>query len=781
MATPTLHTLVRHLRWAVGPPGDGTLSDTQLLERWAGQGDEAAFELLVWRHGPMVLGTCRRLLRDAHEADDAFQATFLILVRKAASIRRREAVAGWLHRVACRVALEARAARARRESRQRSSVDLLVSAAAEDGNGRELQAALDEEINRLPRHYRGAFVLCCLEGKTQAEAARQLGRPPGTVSAWVSRARQRLRCRLARRGWAPLHGGSRKFAEGAAPALVPAALVSSLVRAATSTAADQAITTGLTGARIAALTEGVLRTMFVSQLKIVVMALVATSVIGVGTVGLIFSPAPPPAQGQEIQPGEPSGIAESLRDSQRQRQETLLRGLKEEEARLKDAQRTTEEQLRKIRARADDVEKRLRQEKDSAIPAAEATVDSGGWRRRAILSGQPSPVWSVAFSPDGKRIATGSGGTLGEAGQVRVWDAVTGKLMSVADEPRSVRWVTFSPDGRLLATAEHDNSARLWESASGKEVRVLTGHTAALDAVAFSPDGKRLATSSWDKTIRVWDSASGKELRVIEGHTGEVYPLAFSPDGRQLVSGGNDKTARVWDAATGKELLTLHGHQGVVHGVAFSPDGKRLATAGWDKLVRLWDVPSGKELMTLTGHTAQVLAVAFSPDGRTLASASGRWGDFNYSPGPGEVILWDVATGKIVAKLGGHTDRIFSIAFSPDGNTLATASWDKTVVLWERSKVAASELSAAPATDRLGQLVGELIKNQKTDEQAIEALCLATLGRLPIAGEKKLLAEHLAKNQDRRQAALEEILHALVHSKEFSTHVESLRTQRPGY
>src|SRR5436305_279966 len=182
-----LGSLIRHLRRSVGPPGDGTPSDGQLLQRWVGQGDEAAFELLLWRHGPMVLAACRRLLRDPHAAEDAFQATWLVLVRKAGSLRDREAVAAWLHRVACRVALRARAAACRRGSREQPGVDVPAPADTDAVAWADLRAVLDQEIDRLPEHHRRAFVLCCLEGRTQAEAARHLGRPPGTVSSWLNR------------------------------------------------------------------------------------------------------------------------------------------------------------------------------------------------------------------------------------------------------------------------------------------------------------------------------------------------------------------------------------------------------------------------------------------------------------------------------------------------------------------------------------------------------------------------------------------------------------------
>jgi RNA polymerase sigma factor (sigma-70 family) len=293
MATQSLHTLVRHLRRAVGSP-DGEVSDARLLERWLGQRDEAAFELLVWRHGPLVLSACRRLLRDGHAAEDAFQATWLVFVRKAAAIRRGEAVAAWLHRVACRVALRARAAAARRASREEPPREVPAPAGADEAGLHDLRAVLDEEVDRLPEHYRRAFVLCVLEGKTQEEAARLLGRPRGTLSAWLTRARGHLRRRLVRRGVAPgavLAGVM--MAEAAAPGM-PGPLLVATVRAAVGFAAGGAVPGSVSG-EAAALVKGFLEGAFMAKIKMAALALVLLAGAGAA---VLFGQAPaqdPPA------------------------------------------------------------------------------------------------------------------------------------------------------------------------------------------------------------------------------------------------------------------------------------------------------------------------------------------------------------------------------------------------------------------------------------------------------------------------------------------------------
>jgi parallel beta-helix repeat protein len=247
--------------------------------------------------------------------------------------------------------------------------------------------------------------------------------------------------------------------------------------------------------------------------------------------------------------------------------------------------------------------------------------------------------------------------------------------------------VAFSPDGRLLASGscgQRDSSGdciqgeiKLWDVASGSEVRTLTGHTDRVFSVAFSPDGRLLASGSGDNTIKLWDVASGSEVRTLSGHTSWVFSVAFSPDGRLLASGSDDKTIRLWEVATGREVRTLTGHTDRVFSVAFSPDGRLLASGSgsWDRTIKLWDVASGREVRTLSGHTSWVFSVAFSPDGRLLASGSGDK----------TIKLWDVASGREVRTLSGHTSWVFSVAFSPDGRLLASGSGDGTIRLWDIS------------------------------------------------------------------------------------------------
>jgi WD40 repeat protein len=308
------------------------------------------------------------------------------------------------------------------------------------------------------------------------------------------------------------------------------------------------------------------------------------------------------------------------------------------------------------------------------------TAEAEDALRRALLAsrveltlrGHTDLVASVAFSPDGKRLATAS-----DDGMAKVWDAATGReLLTISTNAiRGHHGMAFSPDGTRLATAGEKGVAKVWEAATGRELLTLRGHTDWISSVAFSPDGKRLATASQDRTVILWDAASAQEMLTLRGHAGAIWSVAFSPDGTRLVTCSEDQTAKVWDASTGRELLTLRGHYGEINNVAFSPDGSRLATASDDGTAKLWDAETGKEVLTLRGHTDLVTNVAFSLDGMLLATTS-----FD-----GKAKVWDTATGQEMFTLPGHTGPVLGVAFSPDGIRLATTGIDGTAKVWNAS------------------------------------------------------------------------------------------------
>jgi RNA polymerase sigma factor (sigma-70 family) len=694
MTPDPLHTVVRHLHRLTAPAGASALTDAQLLERWVNQRDEAAFEVLAWRHGPLVLGTCRRLLSRAEDAEDAFQATFLALVRKAASIGRRESVAAWLHKVAYRVALAARAARLRVKTvppGEPASAD-----PAEDVAVRELRGVLDEEVARLPDKYRVPFVLCYLQGKTNAEAAAELGCPHGTVLTRLRWARQRLRSRLARRG---------VTLTAAALAIVlaeaghtPAALVGSVVRAAVGTVP------GAVSAPVSALADGVLREMFQARVRRMAAAVVVLVLLlgGVGalaqSVGALPRERAGPVRANENarKPAAPEGLAEALPPGALARLGTT----------------------------------RLRHGGEvlsvSLSPDDKVVASAGGdgvvrmWDTRTgkeLRRFEQTDGFTAAALLDAGKTLVGADA----AGTLHVWDAATGKeLRSWKAHPGRVEQIAPAPAGRSFLTLGGlaDYTLRLWDSETGKESQQFKLEGGSVHSAHWAGDGKTLLAFSDQGWARVWDVDSGKVLSKLEelqgifgekaddgkGGRREIKPAALSPDGRtvaavppegritlvsvatgrkvtqfgpaegevsrieylpgggELITAGRDGVMHVWDVGTGEEVRQLKGHAGVVHCSTVSAGGKLLVTGGSDHLVRLWDLARGEELLPPTGPASPVRAVDFSPNGDGLA----------YGTVGGDVFLWDNLGRKEPVVLHGHKEPVGSVSFAPDGKTLAT-------------------------------------------------------------------------------------------------------------
>jgi RNA polymerase sigma factor (sigma-70 family) len=624
MAGGPFSEVLRHLRAraGLGQAGEGT--DAELLERFLDRRDESAFEALVVRHGPMVLAVCRRLLRDPHDVEDAFQATFLVLVRKARSIGRREQLANWLYGVAHRVAARARATACRRRAREQPGVDLVATGPQAEAAADDLRPALHEELSRLPEKYRAPLVLCYLAGKSQEEAARQLGWTKGVLRGRLERARQRLRGRLSRRGLGLSGVGlAAALGPGGAVAAVPPLLRKATVQAALLVATGRGAA-GAVSERVALLVEDALRKTSLSKLKIAAVLVLVLSAAGTGAA--VWGPgakeaALPPAPAETGPAGGPPAAGRGA------------------------------------------AEKKLEAKRAGLPPAA--------WRRGAKLRAHDGPVAAVAFAPGGKLLASGGA----EEGEVQLWHVAEGKeARTLQGHTERVTCLAFAADGKALASGSEDGTVKLWDVTTGRPTRTFQGDDqTVIGCVALAPNGKALAwvEAGDDSKLKCWDAAGGEVRTLQKG--GGTYCLAFSADGKTLASGGAGPsqglgasdvgTVKLWDVATGRERATLTGH--AVLFVAFTPGGRTLVVGSPRGPVVLWDLASARPRATLTRPAGEAVAcMALAADGKSLAVGTAE-------PGGGLVRLWDVTTGRERATLRGLPEVPRCLALSADGKSLA--------------------------------------------------------------------------------------------------------------
>ncbi|NEO99716.1 MAG: NACHT domain-containing protein [Symploca sp. SIO2E9] len=292
----------------------------------------------------------------------------------------------------------------------------------------------------------------------------------------------------------------------------------------------------------------------------------------------------------------------------------------------------------------------------------------GDWQPLLTLRGHTDWVTSVTFSPDSSILATSSADQT-----IKLWNLNTGKCLRKLQEHDQGVWaVTFSPDGNLLASGSDDKTIKIWNTSTGQCLKTLQGHDLMVRAVVFSSESQMLFSGSVDKKLKLWDLHTAQCLRTFQGHEEGIWSASLSPDGCMLASASSDQTVKLWDVNTGQCLMTLRGHSGWVTSVAFNQNGQTLASCSWDETIKLWSLNTGKCLKTLQGHKGLVRTVVFSPEAQMLASGSDDQ----------SLRLWDVATSQCLRTLQGYSNRVWSVTLSPNAQILASSSDNKMVKLW---------------------------------------------------------------------------------------------------
>jgi RNA polymerase sigma factor (sigma-70 family) len=704
MKTKTLNRVIHDIRQtAFGQEGAG-VADSELLECYVSQRDEGAFELLVRRHGPMVLGVCRRILHNEADAEDAFQATFLVLVRKAASIRPRGMVSNWLFGVARKTALKARIMSHKRRTREKEGATVSAPQASEEV-WQQVQALLDEELDRLPEKYRIPLILCELEGNTIKEAARHLGWPQGTLATRLAQGRGMLAKRLSDHGLTLSAGAlTALLCNAAASASVPAPLVITTTKAAACLGLGQ-MGSGLISAQVAALTEGVLKTMLVSKLLKATAVLLVAGIVALG--GGVLTHA--------------LTVGEQIK---------------------------AEQDNEKAPSRQADPPKEDQDDKKLTKPATDRFGDScpegAMLRMGTVRLRHGDGVHGVTFSPDGKILAS-----VGGDGALRLWDSKTGKPIRQFDTSQLGSYgVAFSRDGTKLVTGDDFRNVRLWDVASGKMLLEKRGHDQHVKAVAFAPDGKTFASAG--DNVCVWNTTTGAIIRNFQAPeplTWESQGIAFSDDGKLLAASFRDKihvwdlqretpplviakahspsttslifadnttllsggygVVRSWNAITGKQNRELKADNGHGGSLALSADRNILAAAYWNK-IKIWNHRTGEPIRDLEDFRNHFIPLAhhlaLSPDGKVVAAVMHD----------NALRFWDVATGKRLLDFSeAHTGHVNSIVHSPDGRHVLTAGNEGTVRLWNAANGEHVRSFSFPGAEQIGEVRAAFSHNGK--------------------------------------------------------------------
>jgi RNA polymerase sigma factor (sigma-70 family) len=584
MALEAHDPLIRSLRT---PPEMGEVgpTDAALLARFIASGDGDAFAALVRRHGALVLGTCRRRLGVGPDADDAFQATFLVLAKKAGKIRKREALASWLHGVAHFVSRNLQTQLARRRRREDTMKSMAQPASESEGPARhaslrELAAILDDEIQRLPASVRAPLLACHSEGLNITAAAHQMGVPVSTLKTRLARGRELLRERLARRGIGLSAVAPSLFLleqSQASPALIDTT---------TQAALDFAAGAAAVSTQAVRLATSALRDAFVKQIKTGFLVGALMGLLGVTTA--VSLPAAPPLP----VPGPPAAAL---------------------------AQQPPFDVFS------------VAFSKDGKFMAAGGglwtTGEIGVWdletKKPLKRFAEDGGVASVAFSPDGKLLASGS-----ETGYVRVRDWAAASEIANFDVQHLAR-LAIAPAGDYLVTATETKTVQLWDLTKRKFAANLKGDLYRFHCAAFSPDGKYALAGGGEwkaggvSLVAVWDVETKKQVKKIEGHNDSVLNMCFSPDGKTFATCSKDKTIRISNWETGKDVKVLRGHGHWVESIVFTADGKTLVSCSHDGTIRFWDWGNAVEIekQRIAAMPGPVRVVTFTPDWSLLVAA----------------------------------------------------------------------------------------------------------------------------------------------------------------
>lgn len=688
MPDTSLHTTLQQFCLLVSPNDLGIVNDAQLLERFVVNRDEAAFATLVQRHGAMVLSVCRRVLHHCEDAEDVFQATFLLLARNGASIRNGDVVGSWLHSVAHRLAQRVLNQRMTRQIHERHVGSMKNQRTVSRNRTHELQAMLDVTLQEIPAKYRAALVLCYMEGKTQDAAAQQLGCPLATLRNWVNRGRKALQRRLQRRGFKlTIEGLVTAFVAANAAASVPTRLFVPTMQAALAIAEGKE-TSGIITASVASLLAEGIQGLFAAKAKMVALLCLLSTLVMSGAVAL----ARQHSNRVELQANEEAQIGFVLAKAEQEK--------KTGEPRRALADRYGDPLPTGALARFGTV--RFRHDgmiRCTAISPDGHLIAAGGLNSIQIfnaetgqtlhhINGTSNTVQALAFTPDNKQLASFDRNMM-----VRFTDTDTGKTVKDFKLLQNARpgsgstnsFLAFCPDGKAFILKDGSEAVvRLMDSTNGQEIRSFRSD-GYLYGVALSPDGNLLSTLAQNGLVRIWEVATGRERQVLKIESQARGGLAFAPDSKTL-AGGDGGSISLWDVATGRVLKTLNGRiaettirnangnsrvirdfsPGAITSLDYSSDGKRLV-ASHGATVIILDLTTGQQAKPVSHASART--VHFLPDGKTVLLDKG---DLHMNT----LLFHDTITGERCRTFDGHQNRIQALAYAPQGQYVATAEDD---------------------------------------------------------------------------------------------------------